>query len=150
MICRFCIARFILTAAGRISNRTSPLLEKSKPGVGSYYNNTLHQAGANGTGSNYVSLSDGIYVVMDRECLRLDPATGNEIQRFELPTDLLAGADCVWGYINVDGDYLIGGWAPRSHAPVAAAKTQDKIDPEEAPEVPIKCPPPTNPRTVGS
>ncbi|HEV8292436.1 MAG TPA: PQQ-binding-like beta-propeller repeat protein, partial [Tepidisphaeraceae bacterium] len=126
------------------------LWEKSITGVGSYFNNTAHQAGANGTGSNYVSLSDGIYVAMDRVCLHLDAASGQEIERFELPTDLLDGSDRVWGYLNVEGDYLIGGWAPRSHAPVAAAKTQDKIDPEEEPEDRAKRLPPTNPRTVGS
>jgi len=126
------------------------LWEKPMSGVGSYYNNTLHQAGANGTGSNYVSMSDGIYVVMDRECLRLDPASGEELGRFELPTELLDGGDSVWGYVNVDGDYLIGGWAPRSHASIAAARTQDKVDPEETADAPIKRSPPTNPRTVGS
>jgi outer membrane protein assembly factor BamB len=128
----------------------SVLWEKAIAGVGSYFNNTAHQAGANGTGSNFVSLSDGIYVAMDRVCLRLDPANGEEIERFELPTDLLEGADCVWGYLNVEGDYLIGGWAPRSHAPVAAAKTQDKVDPDEEPESTAKRLPPSNPRTVGS
>src|SRR5438105_387245 len=95
-------------------------------------------------------MSDGIYVAMDRFCLRLDPASGGEMERIELPEDLLEGCDCVWGYLNVDGDYLIGGWAPRAHAPVAAAKTQDKVDPEEEPETVAKRLPPTNPRTVGS
>ena len=126
------------------------LWEKRVPGVGSYFNNTAHQAGANGTGSNYVSLSDGIYVVMDRDCLRLDPATGKEIGHFELPAEFLAGSDFVWGYLNVEGDYLIGGWAPRSHAPIAAARTQDKVDPEEEPEERAKRLPPSNPRMVGS
>ncbi len=126
------------------------LWEKPIEGVGSYFNNTAHQAGANGTGSNFISLSDGIYVAMDRVCLRLDPASGQEMERIELPTDLLDGADCVWGYLNVDGDYLIGGWAPRAHAPIAAAKTQDKVDPDEEPESTAKRLPPGNPRTVGS
>ncbi len=127
------------------------LWEKSVPGVGSYFNNTAHQAGANGTGSNYVSLADGIYVVMDRVCLRLDPGNGEEIGRFELPTELLAGSDSVWGYLNVEGDYLIGGWAKRGLAAIAAAKTQEKVDPDEEPEdKAAKRLPATNPRTVGS
>ena len=55
------------------------LWEARLPGVGKVYDNTSHQPGANATGTNYVSLSDGIYVICDRVCVRLDPATGRNL-----------------------------------------------------------------------
>ena len=74
--------------------------------LGTYYDNTNHQPGANEIGSNYVSVSDGIYVAYGRTCLRLDPKTGKAISTFALPRqDGLA--DAHWGYIGVYKDLLI-------------------------------------------
>jgi outer membrane protein assembly factor BamB len=85
------------------------LWEAPLPGVGDFYNNVVHQAGANGTGTNYVSTSDGIYVAYRNKCLRLDPATGKTLMEFTLP---VLGKPSMWGYINIVGDLLIGGAEP--------------------------------------
>jgi len=83
------------------------LWEAPMPGVGDFYNNVVHQAGANGTGTNFISTSDGIYVAWRNRCVRLDPATGRTLSEFTLP-----GKSSVWGYLNVVGDILIGGAEP--------------------------------------
>ncbi|MDB5332404.1 MAG: outer rane biosis protein [Phycisphaerales bacterium] len=93
------------------------LWESSLPGVGSYYNITTHQPGANGTGTNYVSTSDGIYVAVGRTCTRLDPATGRAVSAFPLPAELIDGPETMWGYLNVWGNYLVGGSAAPSKSP---------------------------------
>ncbi len=85
------------------------LWERDLPGIGALYDNTAHHAGANGTGANYVSLPDGIYAIHAGGCVRLDPRTGATQSEFRLPP--LAGTKepPVWNYVNVVGDYLIGG-----------------------------------------
>ncbi|MBM4069779.1 MAG: hypothetical protein FJ271_12630 [Planctomycetes bacterium] len=87
------------------------------PGVGSFFNNLAHQPGANSSGTNYISMSDGIYVALDRTCLRLDPDTGKPVAEFRLP--LLDGMkeSPRWGYLNVVGEYLIGGADPLVDVP---------------------------------
>ncbi|MBN2314359.1 MAG: PQQ-binding-like beta-propeller repeat protein, partial [Sedimentisphaerales bacterium] len=44
--------------------------------LGKFYDNTSHQPGANEIGSNYVSVSDAIYLVYGDTIHMLDPATG--------------------------------------------------------------------------
>ncbi len=88
------------------------LWETKLPGVGAFYNNTAHQSGANGAGSNFVSTSDGIYVAFDRVCVRLDPANGKTISEIPLPKLGAMQEAPRWGYINLVGDYLIGGAEP--------------------------------------
>jgi outer membrane protein assembly factor BamB len=78
------------------------LWEAKLPGVGRFYNNTLHQPGANAAGTNFISRPDGIYVAYGKKCLRLDPASGERTSEFALPD-----AD-PWTYVNVEGDYLVG------------------------------------------
>ncbi len=120
-------------------------------GVGWYFNTTVHQAGANGTGGNFVSTADSIYVACTKECLRLDIATGRELARFPLPPELAGKPDDLWGYINVSGNYLVGGIGSRKRTGVAAARTQLIPDPEEEPETIVGVRPAEwNPRTVGS
>lgn len=82
------------------------------PGIGELYNNTLHQPGANASGSNYVATPDGVYVAYRDACLRLDPATGRELGKFQLPPAAKGGRAPLWGYLNVFEDYLIGGAEP--------------------------------------
>lgn len=82
------------------------------PGIGELYNNTLHQPGANASGSNYVATPDGVYVAYRDACLRLDPATGRVLDKFHLPPAAAGGPAPLWGYLNVYGDYLIGGAEP--------------------------------------
>ena len=84
------------------------LWETALPGVGDFYNNVLHQPGANSTGSNYVSTSDGIYVAWKSKCVRLDPETGRILSEFDVP----GGEPSEWSCITVDGDILIGGADP--------------------------------------
>src|SRR5262249_983482 len=85
------------------------LWEASLPGFGKFYNNMQHQPGANATGTNYVSPSDGIYVVQGKACVRLDPATGRSLDEFHLPPAPATKKNPNWGYVNVHEDYLVGG-----------------------------------------
>jgi len=91
--------------------------------VGQYYNYTSHEPGAGALGTNYVATRDAVYVVHDRKCLLLAPATGKTVGRFVLP-----GGDGEpnhaphWGYIGVWQDLLVAGsapmkfWRPEFHA----------------------------------
>lgn len=83
------------------------LWQRDFPDVGAFYDFMGHQPGANGTGTNFVSLPDGIYVAYGNRCLRLDPATGETLAEIPIPGE--GGSDRRWGYINVSGDYLICG-----------------------------------------
>jgi len=92
------------------------LWQRELPDLGKFYDNTDHQPGAGEIGGNYVSLADGIYVVHDRKCLRLDPATGETVREFALPA--AAGRPAPhWGYIGVYEDLLIAGSAPLAIVP---------------------------------
>lgn len=92
------------------------LWEAKLPGVGSYYDNLAHQPGANAAGTNFISTSDGIYVLHDRACLKLDPATGKELARFRFPSTT-GKPPSEWGYLNVAGDYLVGSIGPEEGLP---------------------------------
>jgi outer membrane protein assembly factor BamB len=87
------------------------LWQRELPDVGLYYNNTGHHPGASAIGSNFVTLPDGIYVAWDRQCLRLDPASGETVSTFTLPADE-SGDKPVWGFIGVHGELLIAGSSP--------------------------------------
>jgi len=83
------------------------LWETRLAGVGKDYDETWHQPGANASGSNYVSTSDGIYIAHGRVVVRLDPETGKLLSEFPLPRltrDRTSGA-C--RYINIADDYLV-------------------------------------------
>lgn len=87
------------------------LWETNLPGVGGFYDNTAHQPGANSSGTNYISMPDGIYVAYGTSCLRLDPVTGKQRDEFKLPA--APGAEPpLWGYLNVEGNLLVGGANP--------------------------------------
>ena len=88
------------------------LWEADLPGVGKVYDNQSHQPGASSLGSNYVSVSDGIYVTYGKECIRLDPATGKRMSTFKLPARDGASQTPAWGCISVWEDLLIAGAAP--------------------------------------
>ncbi len=64
-------------------------------------------AGANATGSPYVSVEDGLYVTHGEVCRRLDPATGEVMAEFTLPD----GSQ--WGHLMVHDDLLIAGADPQ-------------------------------------
>ncbi len=94
------------------------LWEADLEGIGTYYDYTSHQPGANSLGSNYVSLADGIYVAHGDVGLRLAPATGRKLAEFRLPPADGETARPKWGYIGVWEDILLAGaqplrfWAP--------------------------------------
>ncbi len=88
------------------------LWESPLPGVGALYDNTAHQPGANASGTNYIATPEGIYVAHRNACLKLDPTNGKKIAEFTLPNSPGAKSAPLWGYLNVDGDHLIGGADP--------------------------------------
>ena len=88
------------------------LWETSLPGLGALYDNTSHQPGANASGTNYIATSDGVYVAYKTACLKLDLDSGATSTQFSLPTPTNSKTPPLWGYLNVDGPYLIGGAEP--------------------------------------
>ncbi len=73
--------------------------------------NQRHYPGANAFGTNFIATKDRIYLVCENACLVLDPATGDVLDRFELPVDE-EGENQNWGYIGVYEDLLIAGASP--------------------------------------
>jgi outer membrane protein assembly factor BamB len=88
------------------------LWESPLPGLGGFFDNLAHQPGANAAGTNYISTSEAIYVAYRNGCLRLDPATGKRLGEFKMPDVGEKVGSPRWGYINVIGEYLIGGADP--------------------------------------
>ncbi|MCC6420310.1 MAG: PQQ-binding-like beta-propeller repeat protein [Gemmataceae bacterium] len=116
------------------------LWETKLPGVGTFYNNTAHQPGANSSGTNYISTRDGIYIVHDRACVRLDPATGKKLGAFTLPPAPGSDAPPRWGYINVFEDYLVGSADPLLIAKADVTKELDAAAKKEKEEAKKKKP----------
>jgi outer membrane protein assembly factor BamB len=85
------------------------LWEKDLPGIGRYHDNTSHQAGAGGIGSNYVVMDDAVYVIYKRTCMQLDPDTGKTVRELTHPS---GGSPSHWGFVGCDGDLLIAGISP--------------------------------------
>ena len=105
------------------------LWEAKLPGVGAFYNNTAHQPGANASGSNFVSLPDGLYVALDRKALRLDPASGAILAEFKLE------GDAPWGWLTVAGDVLLAAAEPLGHG-----RAMPKADPKVGNDDPLGSP----------
>lgn len=85
------------------------LWERKLPGIGVLYNNLAHHPGANGTGTNYISMPDGIFAIYPPGCLRLDPETGETMAEFRLPEVPGEQAPPAWNYLNVVDDFLVAG-----------------------------------------
>ena len=98
------------------------LWESPLPGVGAFFDNLAHQPGANSAGTNYISMSDGIYVAYRNGCVKLDPATGKRLSTFNMPEVGVKKTTPRWGYINVVDNYLIGGADPLYDAKLQPAK----------------------------
>ena len=60
------------------------LWERKFEDLGKYYDNTSHQPGANEIGSNYVTVSDAVYIIYGDRIHVLDPATGRTEKEFSL------------------------------------------------------------------
>ncbi|MGE3803343.1 MAG: PQQ-binding-like beta-propeller repeat protein [Gemmataceae bacterium] len=88
------------------------LWETGIPRLGLYYDNSAHQPGANAAGTNFIATPDGVYVAAGKLCFRLDPVTGKKMSEFRLPDSDEAHDGPPWGYLNVAGDYLVGGGDP--------------------------------------
>jgi outer membrane protein assembly factor BamB len=109
------------------------LWNASLPGIGDLYDNTAHQPGANASGTNFIATPDGVYVAYRNACVVLDPATGKQIGRFQLPAPR-GQEPPLWGYINVYEDYLIGGAEPLFDPqllPPSTAKSANAMKKEE-------------------
>jgi outer membrane protein assembly factor BamB len=89
------------------------LWEASLPGIGTLFDNTAHQPGANASGTNYIATPDGVYVAYGRACVKLDPVTGQKPNEYQLPTLPGAKEPPMWGYINVSESFLVGGAEPQ-------------------------------------
>ncbi|MCH7556684.1 MAG: PQQ-binding-like beta-propeller repeat protein, partial [Planctomycetes bacterium] len=91
------------------------LWERQFQGLGKYYDNTSHQPGANEIGSNYVSVSDAVYVVYKDNIHVLDPATGRTTKEFS-PQDAFRQMPSEdkprWGTIAVWEDLLLATASP--------------------------------------
>ncbi|UCG57705.1 MAG: PQQ-binding-like beta-propeller repeat protein [Phycisphaerales bacterium] len=86
------------------------LWERRFRDLGRYYDDTDHQPGANEIGSNYVSVSDAVYVVYGDKIHMLDPAVGTTVREFSMP-----GEDRPrWGTILVCEDLLLATASPIS------------------------------------
>jgi len=83
------------------------LWETKLAGVGTAFDITWHQAGANGSAGNLASTSDGIYVCHGTSCVRLDPATGKQLAVFRLPMPAKERETLVWNHVRISDDLLI-------------------------------------------
>jgi outer membrane protein assembly factor BamB len=110
------------------------LWESPLPGVGDFFNNTLHQPGANASGSNICSVPDGIYVAWKKKCVRLDPETGKILAEFPFPGD--GKGD--WTCVTVAGDYLIGAGEPTVESKLVRQTTGGLDDPQAAIDAALK------------
>lgn len=104
--------------------------EKEMEDFGRFYDETKHFAGAGEIGSNYVSLPDRIYAVHGKGILELDAATGETLKTFSLG-DAANGEKekPYWGYIGVQGDYLIA-----TSSPVQVTVVKGEIKPAPIPK----------------
>jgi outer membrane protein assembly factor BamB len=101
------------------------LWEASLPGIGKLYDNTAHQPGANGSGTNFIATPEGVYVAYDKSCVKLDPVTGQKTGEYKLPASPGETDAPTWGYINVVENYLIGGAEPIYNADLAKSRGEN-------------------------
>jgi len=84
------------------------LWERDFPDLGRYYDYTSHEPGANEIGSNYVSVSDALYLVYGDTIHVLDPATGLTTRKLTM----LGEDKPRWGTIIAQGDILLATASP--------------------------------------
>jgi len=113
------------------------LWQRTIKGLGQYYDNTAHHAGAGDVGSNYVSLADGIYVLTPGGCEVLNPADGKTLRKITLPDDygLKSGMKPRWGSMTIWKDLLIATTTPIDIFPhrVIRGKKKGSAKPATAP-----------------
>jgi outer membrane protein assembly factor BamB len=89
------------------------LWEYPLPGILHAYEGD-HLMGTAGTHGNYCVTRDGVYIRRERHALRIDPASGVELARFEAPAGP-EGKLLPWGYIASEGGRLYGTLADPEH-----------------------------------
>ncbi len=98
------------------------LWERQFQDLGKFYDNTSHQPGANEIGSNYVTVSDGVYVVYGNNINMLDPATGLTTREFSMPREDRPQ----WGTIAVWENLLLATASP-INIPLTDKQTSKEI-----------------------
>jgi len=102
------------------------LWERHFDDLGKFYDNTSHQPGANEIGSNYVTVSDAVYIVHGDNIHVLDPATGRTMNEFSIPGDDRPN----FGSLAVWQDILLAASSPL-HVPLIDGAGR-RIKPENA------------------
>ena len=102
------------------------LWEREFQDLGKFYDNTAHQPGANEIGSNYVTVSDAVYIVYGDKIHVLDPATGKTTKEFSMPGQDLPN----FGSLAVWEDLLLAASSPL-HVPLIDG-TGSKILPKDS------------------
>ncbi len=123
----FIEGRDILRAVDVYTGRL--LWERDFKDIGKYYDNTSHQPGANEIGSNYVSVSDAVYVVYEGKIHVLDPATGRTKKEFSPHSrkGRLAAEDRLrWSTVAVWEDLLLATASPID-VPLTDKKSRPKL-----------------------
>ena len=98
------------------------LWERQFQDLGKFYDNTSHQPGANEIGSNYVTVSDGVYVVYGNKIHMLDPATGLTTKEFSMPHE----EKPQWGTIAVWENLLLATASP-INVPLTDKQTRTEL-----------------------
>jgi outer membrane protein assembly factor BamB len=79
-------------------------------GIGKPYDGE-HLLGTAATGSTLCVAPQGVFVRYRTKCLRLDRATGKQLNEFKLP----GGGEGVWGFVASEGGVLFGSRADTEH-----------------------------------
>ena len=82
------------------------LWQKTLPALGTYYNRTTHQPGANAIGSNFATIGDRVYVVDGGSVLEMDAGDGGLRREIRLKPGA-TGAPCFGGFVAVDENHLV-------------------------------------------
>ncbi len=73
-----------------------------------------HLMGTSGTGGNYCVSAEGLYIRTGGTCLRIDPASGKLLDKFNAPPQP-DGKPGTWGLVVRSGDLLLGTLADTEH-----------------------------------
>jgi outer membrane protein assembly factor BamB len=98
------------------------LWERRFEDLGKFYDNTSHQPGANEIGSNYVTVSDAVYIIYQDHIHMLDPATGITTKKFSMPGQNKPN----FGSLAVCEDLLLATSSPL-YVPLKDAKENIKL-----------------------
>jgi outer membrane protein assembly factor BamB len=60
------------------------------------------------TAENFVAAEDGLYIIGETTCLRLDPSTGRLLGEIAIPEGIVNEAGAKWEAVRISGDLLFG------------------------------------------